>query len=89
MINTIDHLRRRLQLKFFEAGAFIGPLKGGVFTGGAEPLHGGDNGRRNTIVFQKIGSTGRTDLKIGQSEAKLRDESFGEVQKCVALQNQS
>ena len=29
----------------------------------------------------------RTDLRIGQSEAKLHEESFGEVPKCSALQN--
>ena len=29
--------------------------------------------------FRKMGSTGRRDLRIGQSEAKLHEESFGEV----------
>ena len=42
------------------------------------PLGGGD-GHRETEHFRKMGSKGRTDLRIGQSKAKLREESFGEV----------
>ena len=68
-LRTYTHVQKKL-IKMLKLGGAEPP---------PDPPLGGGSGRRNTKHFWKMGSTGRTDLRIGQSEAKLHAESFGEV----------